>query len=392
MEVEAYAKHLQHYSTANNITNGDKKRAILLSVCGPGTYGLIRGLVQPKMPTEFSYAQLVEKVQKHYNPHPSAILLHYKFNLLKRQSGEAVGHYVAELTEYCEFGDTLDDMLRDKLVWGIEDSRIQERLLAEDNLTFKKALDLAQALEVAAQDSIELSVSTPAMVHKIQGIKTQGRKTIGATSKPPSPCYQCGGRHWAARCCFKSEKCRACGKIRHIAKMCRSKDKKEHATHMVDEPTSANEYTFYTVVTQKSATSSLHTTIQIDGRPIDVEVNTEAAFSLISKASFNNLWDSDAAPPLQPAGLSLPLRTYTGEPIQVLGLVMVTVKDNQQEAKVPLLVVGGDGPSLLGRNWLLAIRLDWKRIFSIRTQQGLQSILEQHKEIFKPALGTLNGM
>lgn len=69
---------------------------------------------------------------------------------------ETVAHYVAELrklTEYCEFGDTLDDMLCDKLVWGIEDGRIQKRLLAEDNLTFKKALDLALALEVAAQDS-----------------------------------------------------------------------------------------------------------------------------------------------------------------------------------------------------------------------------------------------
>ena len=44
---------------------------------------------------------------------------------------------------------------------------MQERLLAEDNLTFKKKL--AQALEVAAHDSKELSASTPAMVHKVQG-------------------------------------------------------------------------------------------------------------------------------------------------------------------------------------------------------------------------------
>ena len=120
------------------MTNGDKKRAILLSVCGPVTYGLIRSLVQPQKPTEFSYTQLVEKVKKHYNPRPSAIV---QRNSLKRQPGETVAHYVAELrklTEYCEFGDTLDDMLRDKLVWGIEDARTQERLLAEDKLTFKK--------------------------------------------------------------------------------------------------------------------------------------------------------------------------------------------------------------------------------------------------------------
>ena len=131
-EWPAYAECLQHYFTANDVTNGDKKRAILLSICGPETYGLIRSLVQPKKPTEFSYTQLVKKVKKHYNPRPPAIVQRFKFNSLKRQPGETVAHYVAELrklTEYCEFGDTLDDMLRDKLVWGIEDARIQQRLL-----------------------------------------------------------------------------------------------------------------------------------------------------------------------------------------------------------------------------------------------------------------------
>jgi hypothetical protein len=71
---------------------------------------------------------------------------------------------------------------------------------------------------------------------------------------------------------------------------------------------------------------------------------------------------------------------------------MVTVAENQQKATLPLLVVGGDGPSLLGRNWLSEIRLEWEKIFSIRTQQGLQSILEQHKDVFKSELGTLNGV
>ena len=61
----------------------------------------------------------------------------------------------------------MDDMLRDKLVWGIEDARIQQRLLEEDGLTFKKALHLDQVLEVAAQDSKELSASSLIVVHKV---------------------------------------------------------------------------------------------------------------------------------------------------------------------------------------------------------------------------------
>ena len=118
-------------------------------------------------------------------------------------------------------------------------------------------------------------------------------------------------------------------------------------THMVDdESTAVDKYTLYAVVTQKSVASSLHTTVLIDSRPLDMEVDTGATFSLINEITFNKLWDSDTVPPLQPSGLPLPLRTYTGEPIRVLGSVMVTVNNNQQEAELPLLVVRGDGPSL----------------------------------------------
>ena len=44
-------------------------------------------------------------------------------------------------------------MLRDKLVCGINDVQIQKRLLAEDKLTFKKALDISLALEAATKDT-----------------------------------------------------------------------------------------------------------------------------------------------------------------------------------------------------------------------------------------------
>ena len=58
-------------------------------------------------------------------------------------------------------------MIWDKLDGGIEDAQIQKRLLAEDNLTFIKALGLAQAVEIAAEDSKELSAITPIAVHKV---------------------------------------------------------------------------------------------------------------------------------------------------------------------------------------------------------------------------------
>ena len=53
-------------------------------------------------------------------------------------------------SKHCDFGESLNDMLRDRLVC---DSRIQRRLLSELNLTFQKAYDLALVMEIADKDT-----------------------------------------------------------------------------------------------------------------------------------------------------------------------------------------------------------------------------------------------
>ena len=47
-------------------------------------------------------------------------------------------------------------MLRDRLVCGINNDRIQKRLLAEKELTFAKALELATAMELAEKSAVDI--------------------------------------------------------------------------------------------------------------------------------------------------------------------------------------------------------------------------------------------
>ncbi len=72
---------------------------------------------------------------------------------------ETVSEFVAglrRLSEYCQFAATLDDMLKDRLVCGIRDRRLQQRLLAERDLTFQKVLDISQAIEAAERNARDL--------------------------------------------------------------------------------------------------------------------------------------------------------------------------------------------------------------------------------------------
>ena len=74
----------------------------------------------------------------------------------------------------------------------------------------------------------------------------------------------------------------------------------------------------------------------------------------------------------------------------MLGSFEVTVSYKDQQATLPLIVVEGEGLTLLGRNWLDHIVLDWKQIQLIRNAP-LQAVFEKHKVVFEEQLGKLKG-
>ena len=113
----------------------------------------------PEDPKDKTYKELAQLVQEHHQPKSSVILKRFKFNLRCQQSGETIPSYLAELkrlSEHCEFGTNLNEMLRDRIVCGTRDNRIQRRLLAEPKLTLKRALDLAVAIETSEKDALSL--------------------------------------------------------------------------------------------------------------------------------------------------------------------------------------------------------------------------------------------
>ena len=112
-----YVERLEHFFLANGIEEEERQRSILLSVCGAKTYKLIRNLATPRKPGDLSFKELVTLVQEHHNPKPSVIVQRFKFHTHSRKEGVSVAAFVAELrqlSEYCEFGPVLDDMLRDR--------------------------------------------------------------------------------------------------------------------------------------------------------------------------------------------------------------------------------------------------------------------------------------
>ena len=177
-------------------------------------------------------------------------------------------------------------------------------------------------------------------------------------------------------CRFKEVECHYCKKKGHIAKVCRSKAresnlkqqqqgksrKQTHQFTLEEEDSDVPEYTMYHVPSHH--TKPLQVDVTINGVDCQMEVDTGATLSII-KATYCSLWPSDRAPPLRASKAKL--KTYTGEVITVEGAMDVDVAYKDQTARVNLLVVAGTGPSLMGRDWMKHLTLDWTHLHRLHS-------------------------
>ena len=118
-----------------------------------------------------------------------------------------------------------------------------------------------------------------------------------------------------------------------------------------------------------------------------MELDTGALVTLISDVTCQELF-----PGADIRELTVLLRTYSGEHLPVVGEMDVRVKYGEQHCDLALTVVSGEGPGLLGRNWLQYFKLDSREIrdtqkevysiYLISVRTYLQKGWEQSKSMF----------
>lgn len=393
--ITAYLERAELYFDANDVAD-EKKVPVLLSNIGAKTYGLLRSLVAPKAPKEKTLAEITTLLKSHFEPTPSVIAERYRFHRRDQAQGESIADYVAELrklTTHCKFEDTrdfLDESLRDRFVSGLRSESTRKRLFTEEKLTFARAIELAQNLDTASRDAqmkAEQSPSGSSTVHKVT-----------SPSKKES-CYRCGlTNHKANECRFKEATCHKCGNKGHIKRACKSSrpsqrrgrnGKGKERTKWVDKDQSDEESdgSIDVRMVGKQASRPIRVEVQINGKPLSMEVDTGAAVSLISYKRLKQV-----LPRIRVQKTTVVLRTYTSEVIPVRGEVQVNVTYGEQKKQLTLYVTRQDGPCLLGREWLTSIRLDWKTIGLAAmdtSQTRLHEMLKCYDEVFQDELGTM---
>ena len=141
----------------------------------------------------------------------------------------------------------------------------------------------------------------------------------------------------------------------HIALKCWQKGRgrgSEGKAHHVDEKEAplqhSGEYLIFHVTSGQTA--PFYATVNVNGRPISMGIDTGASVSIASREVLELMPEGESHLELEEP--TVRLQTYTGESIKVCGSTVVKVMHNGQTQSLPLVIMEGSGPTLLGHNWL----------------------------------------
>uniref|UniRef100_A0A5S6Q140 Peptidase A2 domain-containing protein n=1 Tax=Trichuris muris TaxID=70415 RepID=A0A5S6Q140_TRIMR len=348
---------------------------------------------------------------EHFVPKPSEIYRRFQFPRRFQKPTEGIAPYVAELrrlAQHCNFGETLESRLRDQLVCGLRDENLQRHLLCISDLTFNKALDRALAAEAAITEVATMRSSEQMASQEVQVVRRYNRpqerdripEEASRSASRKTPCYRCGGPHSQHTCIFKDAVCNFCKRVGHIERACRVKTKswtakqkhvpsvkQANTTNMVNKSVDSSCVNVTYAQSKFASCTPLDTMIHINGIPVKMEVDSGAAFTLISEVTHQQL---SAVSNVELIPFDPTLRDFQGQSVSIMGVLYVTVEYGAFNGTLQVVVVKGNRCNLLGRNWFDPLNIHISGVHQL-TNLCLNKSTEEYAELFSERLGTVNG-
>lgn len=166
----------------------------------------------------------MSKFDTHFEPVKNIIYERVKFNQMKQESTQSIHQFIVALrsqAENCDYGDKKDELVRDRIVVGVRDSKLREYLIDVDNLNLtlciQKAKQFVSHHDQASKMSLSSSTFSAENVDQLTKAKDQKRVTKWTNLK--SKCPRCSKfKHWEGKCPADSKTCYVCNQKGHFAK------------------------------------------------------------------------------------------------------------------------------------------------------------------------------
>lgn len=167
------------------------------------------------------FTKVVDAFKNYCRPLKNETYERYKFFNSRQKPGESFDRFLTEvkmLASRCEFQNLEESLIRNRIVSGVLDTGLQERLLQQSKLTLKRAEEICRATEISHKQARDL-----------QGAKEVdfiGKKKFVKPDNEFYDCLKCGMRHKKQSCPTYGKTCRLCSKPNHFTMGCKNKDYK----------------------------------------------------------------------------------------------------------------------------------------------------------------------
>lgn len=211
---ESYEDRVCEFLKANDVKDEERKASIFISIMGQEIYDILKNLTLPDKPSSKSFDELRGILRKHFAPDKNKRAERYKFNKAIQQPGETISEFIVRLkslAQTCRFGEfkvplkvvekaenkaketevvvdgkdvvsnykllILDEALTDRFIVGLNNSKIQLRLLNKDDLTFEECCLMALNMELSEKESQAIQPSS--FVNKVVPQSRGRSKSVG---------------------------------------------------------------------------------------------------------------------------------------------------------------------------------------------------------------------
>ena len=213
-DIDIWISEIENYILAafGDFPHG-RKKAILIATIGNAARLAINNFQEDQKDT---YDHLVDALKEHYKEVTNVIVERHIFYTMTQEQEETIEAYETRLTtqaKKCNFSvpsievpavpardnqpaipavpvqykDVSEEMIRDRIVVGIQNKSIQRRLLRERDLTLRSAVDMLKSIEVANQQAKTYGLANNSTAN-IDAVKQKKFKTrnpeTSANNKP----------------------------------------------------------------------------------------------------------------------------------------------------------------------------------------------------------------
>jgi len=274
----------------------------------------------------------------------------------------------------CKYGNLKDELIRDRLVSGIKDDRVHEKLLSKKDLTLQKAIKILRTSQVSQFQSRDMAAEQDVTFKTIKrdskatgdgNSPTEASQTSNSTSgghwarsnltKSTRPCRYCGNRHEFKKeaCPAFGKECHKCGKKGHFSIQCRSTTKNVYS---LDDNCSDEEDLFFISSVKMTSSRPVVATCTVNQKhQVVFKLDTGASCNILPLEDYMKATGDKLGQHIQKTAIHLTMHNNTSE--KPVGKEILLVGRSGHNHQLCFYIIQSKAMPILGKDAYIGMQL-----------------------------------